>query len=99
MVDSHQFPLIKGVFTDFDIQCHIHDMIIIMQEGSHLHKFRLFFKNHCRIKLNTTVAALGRDRRCWRGDIVVMRAGKVVDNSVVNMRGKDSRWADFIVKQ
>jgi hypothetical protein len=92
----------EAAFTDFNIQRHIHDVIVVVHEGPHSEAFHLFFKNHCHMKFNKTVAALERNierNRLWRGDIVVMRAGKGIDSSVVNMRGRDSGLADFIIKQ
>jgi hypothetical protein len=83
---------------DFHVQRHIHDTIVTVREGSLSHTFRVYFKNHCKMKPNSAVATLQRNR-LWRGDIVVMRAGKGVDNSVVNMRGRDSGLADFVIKR
>jgi hypothetical protein len=80
------------------MQPYIHDCVVTVQEGSQLNTFWVFCKNH--VKLLTNKIAIEKGRHVlWHGDIIVMRAGKKRPTSVVNMRGRDARLADFTVKE
>jgi hypothetical protein len=88
-----RFPLVESIFADIHTQPFIHNCVVIIIEGRVVHRFHVFCKNHRRLSINTTVWSL------WKGDIVVMRAGKRQVRSVVNMRGHDAGLADYAVQQ
>jgi len=59
----------------------------------------IFFKNHCRLPFNASLASLsqGQARSVLRGDILVMRVG--TNYNYVNMRERDTILTDWFMKR
>lgn len=90
----NRFPLVEGLFAELRIQPFIHDCKIVVLEGRVVHEFRVFCKNHQHLSDNTSLQDFS-----WKGDLVIMRAGKKQRGSVVNMRGRDAGLADYAIRQ
>jgi len=88
-----RYPLAESVLDDAIIQPYVHDCMVLVHEGSQVHRFRVFYKRHCHLPVNRSFAG----RRILRGDIVVMRAGVLCPLSVVNMRGRDTAVSDWMI--
>lgn len=86
-----RYPLAESVLDDALIQPYVHDCLVCVREGDSIHRFRVYFKNHCRLPTNKSIPHISR------GDIIVMRAGIVHPTSVVNMHGRDTIIADWMV--
>ncbi len=93
-----RFPLAEGHFADAIVQPYIHNCSVIVLEKSQVHNFMVFFKNHRRLPINRSLRAL-QCEDALRGDVLVMRSASRNLASVVNMRGRDSVLADFVVKR
>jgi hypothetical protein len=91
-----RFLLVEGFFAHFRRQPFIHDCLLTVNEGTQSHTFQLFFKNHRSMPLNTNISRMVGNRT-WRGDMIIMQAGKHAGKTVVNMRGRDAGLADFAI--
>ncbi|PBK60796.1 hypothetical protein ARMSODRAFT_982036 [Armillaria solidipes] len=90
---QNRFPLVEAVFSGMKTQPFIHDRVVQVAVGKHIHRFRVFVKNH----KNLPVMDVGG--KCWHGDIVVMCIGVAHGMYVANMRGKDRLLSDWLVKK
>lgn len=93
-----RFPLVEGHFADAGVVPYIHNCSVIVLEKNEVHKFVVFFKNHCRLPINHSLGVLNGEH-ALRGDVLVMRSSSRNPASVVNMRGRDNALADYIVKR
>jgi hypothetical protein len=89
-----QYPLAEGFLDQANIQPYIHDCLVTVSTPSRTIKFRIFFKNHCRLTANA----------CWppraqtlRGDVLIMRVG--VRAMLVNFRPGDASISDRIIER
>ncbi|KAG6371101.1 hypothetical protein JVT61DRAFT_10642 [Boletus reticuloceps] len=87
-----RFPVPESLLQDARLQPYVHDCHVTVHEGRHTYCFRIFFKRHCRLLPNPILS--GMDYQ-FRGDAVVVRIGGIA--SAVNMRGRDSVIADFMM--
>ncbi|KAG1769972.1 hypothetical protein EV702DRAFT_978389 [Suillus placidus] len=91
---AQRFPVPESLFEEATVQPYIHNCFVTVHEGRHVYQFCIFFKRHLRLRANVL---LSRDDHKFRGDAVVMRIG--VNNTSVNMRGRDNALADFLIHQ
>ena len=66
-------------------------------DGKSINYFNIFFSRGHKIRVNRAVKALSSDLS-WTGDILIMRSS-ARSEGVVNMRGDDSKLADFALKK
>jgi hypothetical protein len=66
-------------------------------DGKSINHFYIFFSRGRNIRVNRAVKALSSDL-LWTGDILIVR-GSARSEGVVNMRGDDSKLADFALKK
>jgi hypothetical protein len=88
-----QYPFAESVLQDAALQPYVHDCVVRVNEGPHTYNFRVFFKRHCRLRLNMSLSKQSVPTN-FRGDIVVMKIG--VRNEYVNMRGRDGILSDWL---
>lgn len=81
------------------MQPFIHNVRVTVEERKKTHEYMVFFKRHRYFSPNEVIKRLvGRNiTPVFCSDVIVMRIGK--KTSYVNMRGRDSVLADFIVKK
>ncbi len=91
-----RYPVAEGHFPDACLQPYVHTCMVNICEGRREYSLALFFKNHVRLPVNTSLAAL-HCAVAFRGDIIVMRPAAADHRSFVNMRGRDSALSDFAV--
>jgi hypothetical protein len=91
--NSRRYPYIEALFDGAAIQPYIHDCTVTIHEGQQTHHFVAFFKRHCRLTRNRSFASTAN----FRGDCVVIRRSARNERSVVNMRGRDTALADWMV--
>lgn len=91
-----RYPVAEGVLANSTIQPYIHDCIVNVTEGKQIHRFRVFYKRHSRLRNNRSLPHIA-GLQAFRGDIVVMRVGALHELSVVNMRGHDARISDWMI--
>jgi len=77
------------------MQPYVHDCSVMVREGFNTYTFRVFFKRHMYLKINTTVRA--HPSVIFRGDLVIMKEGSRYD--FINMLGRDSVVADWLVSR
>lgn len=91
-----RFPFAESILDDGVIQPYVHDCVVNVEEGELTHRFRIYYKMHSR--LGNKQLFPGSNCR-MRGSLFVMRMAAIEPSSVVNMRGRDSVLADFLVKR
>jgi hypothetical protein len=101
---DNYFPIPEGLFQQASIQPFIHSCQVTILEGSSRFEFAIFFKNHCRLAPNLSLA---RNLECvrnprqegpfFRGDLVILKMG--VRKPFVNIRGHETRIADYAAKR
>ena len=89
-----RFALIDSVL-DSDRLPHVYE--VGMFDGKSMNQFYIFFSQGHNICVNQAVKALSSDL-LWTGDILIVR-GSAQSQGVVNMRGRDSKLADFALKK
>ncbi|KAI6143394.1 hypothetical protein BKA82DRAFT_3921248, partial [Pisolithus tinctorius] len=87
----NRFPIAESLFQESCLQPYIHNCEVTIVEGWHTHRFCVFFKQHCHLRLNPLLSS---DDSKFQGDAVVMRVGA---RSVVNMRPRDAALADYMM--
>lgn len=92
-----RYPLAESVLDEAALQPYIHDCTVHIHEGDTVHRFRIFYKRHCRLPVNQSTHLV--TERALRGDAVVMRIGAKDSQIVVNMRGRDCALSDYAVKR
>lgn len=85
-----------SVLDQAKIQPYVHDCLVQVQEGAEVHRLRVFYKRHRRLRVNNALPFMRRNAPIIRGDFVVMRVG-VFPGSVVNMRGRDTVISDWMI--
>ncbi|KAF8573979.1 hypothetical protein K439DRAFT_1373777, partial [Ramaria rubella] len=90
-----RYPFVESVFEGAVVQPYIHDCLVYVVEGRHTYHFRIFFKRHCRLLVNQAVHPT--NGMAFRGDVLVMRVGQ--QNELVNMRGRDTIVADWVISR
>ena len=93
-----RFPFVESILAEATIQPYVHDCVVNVTEAGRTHRFRVFFKRHCRLRLNRSLPAR-RGRVAFRSDILVMRAAALHTHSVVNMRERDTLLSDYLVSR
>ncbi|KAF8876364.1 hypothetical protein CPB84DRAFT_1649348, partial [Gymnopilus junonius] len=92
------FPCMDTILGGWEVQRHIHGAeVSLIDRNGQTHGFFVFFKNHCRLPMNNTVARLCNGRR-WRGDLAVFRIA-VSGTRLVNLRNHDSTLTNFVLKK
>lgn len=91
-----RFPVVEAVLDGAPTQPHIHNSTIRLNVNRHTYLYKVFFKRHVNLPVNSSVAAVVPEccHGIAQGDIVIMRVGKDGEG-VVNMRGNDSAMADI----
>lgn len=89
--NSNRYPYVESMFEDATIQSYIHNCIVQVREGSTSYRYMFFFKRHCCLRVNRTIAGA-----ILRGDLIVMRVSATNNLSVVNMRERDTILADWV---
>ena len=94
-----RYPFAESHLDHSRIQPAVHNCAITIHEGPHLYRYMIFFKNHCRLPFNASLASLsqGQVRSVLRGDILVMRVG--TNYNYVNMRERDTILTDWFMKR
>jgi len=90
---ARRFPVPESLFGEATVQPYVHNCFVTVHEGRHIYRFCIFFKRHLHLRTNLLLSTGNHE---FRGDAVVMRIG-VNYPSVVNMRGRDTALADFII--
>ena len=86
-----RFALIDSVLDQLPCICEVG-----VFDGKSINYFYIFFSRGRNIRVNHAVKTLSND--LWTGDILIMR-GSARSQGVVNMRGHDSKLADFALKK
>ncbi|KAF8125874.1 hypothetical protein EV363DRAFT_1175335 [Boletus edulis] len=89
-----RFPMAETLLQEAALQPYIHDCQVTVCEGRHTYHYHVFFKCHCCLRTNTMLSD-GDDH--FQGDVAIMRVGSWT--GVVNMHGRDSAIADYIIAQ
>jgi hypothetical protein len=86
--NADHMPLVEHRFHNWPLpQAYIHDCDVLFR-GS---RFRLFFQRHQYLPLNPSLAI--------RGDLIIMRVGKMNTRNVVNLRSGDVRLARRLARR
>jgi len=98
VIRLQQFPFVENYIARHSIQPWVHNCAVTVQEGLNIYRFMVFFKRHHTFGPNRSLQALLQGQPSLvRLDVVVMRIGKA--SSFVNMRGRDSVLADWLMKK
>jgi hypothetical protein len=89
-----RYPIPESVLNDAIVQPYIHDYLVHIREGTHIYRYRIFFKRHCRLPVNFSMAPTPH---IFRGDALVMRVGACDCHPVMNMRDRDTILSDFAI--
>ena len=87
-------PLVESVFTDNQMKPKIHDCFVDFLIGTAHHKYRVFFKNHLYLPVNTALQRLSG--QAFRGDFLVMMCNQ--DGTPSGMNIGDSKRADLMLQ-
>ena len=90
-----RFPFAESILDDAAVQPYVHDCIVNIKEGQHTHQFRVFYKRHVWLHTNTFLPMT--DCVSMRGSMLVMRVAALDSSSIVNMQGRDTILADFLI--
>ena len=96
---SNQYPFAEGMLDDSRTQAYVHDCTVDVREGLFVYRYRVFFKRHCLLSVNSTIQSISQN--CitpFRGDILVMRVS-MRNNSYIHFRERDPILANFLVKE
>jgi len=95
-LQRHPFP--ENHMGGNHLQNYVHNIRVTVAEGRHAYVFMLFFKRHRHFQPSQCIQALvGAQQAVLKSDIVIMRVGTKA--SYVNMRGRDSVLADWVIKR
>jgi|ERR1700723_1422368 len=93
----HRYPFVESVFDGAATQPYIHNCTVSLHEGGQINHFCVFFKRHCRLPINESILRLSGAE--FRGEAMIMRIGGLGDQTVVNMRGRDSSLSDYVISR
>ena len=93
---TDRYPLPESVLGEPTLQSYIHDCLVAVHEGDNVYRFRIFFKCHCRLRINKSMGYISRGH-IFRGDALIMRVGARDRHSVVNMRDRDTVLSDYAI--
>jgi hypothetical protein len=98
---ANRYPYVECPFEGAILQPYVHDCVVHVREGKNTHQFAVFFKRHCRLKVNTllSVGRVSEERMVFRGNVLVMRLGIINPRNVVNMRGRDTMLSDWMISK
>ena len=86
--EATRFPCIESFLEDATLQPYVHDCIINVLESNNMYWFVVFFKCHCRLRRNKSLAQGDRKWTSLCRDILVMWLSSRTLEKVVNMRGQ-----------
>jgi hypothetical protein len=86
-----RYPCVENYLDHPRVQPYVHDVNVQIRTRRSTTVFRIFFKRHVHLPCNPTLRV--------HGNIVVMRVASKCKESVVNMRGRDARLADTMIKR
>ncbi|KAF8957896.1 hypothetical protein BDZ97DRAFT_1924155 [Flammula alnicola] len=91
-----RYPFAENHLGESVLQPWVHNCVVTVQEGRHTYRYMIFFKRHRLFGPSQCLQTLSNGQPSFlRSDVVVMRIGTTA--SYVNMRGRDSVLADWLM--
>lgn len=91
-----RFPILEPILDTEGIQAFLHVCNVRLYASSQCHTFRIFFRWHRRLRINTALPGNAAQHDRYRGDVVIARIGQRCDQPVVNFRGGDASLSDSL---
>jgi len=85
-----RYPYVEAAMNPA-LQSYVHDILVSCTDNRRKHRFRVFFKRHSSLPVNPNFNI--------QGDIVIMRVAVNNSDSVVNLRSRDTRLADRLLRR
>jgi hypothetical protein len=82
------------MLSDSKLQPYVHDCVLEVLNDGWVHRFWVFFKRHCYMRLNKCVKGSG-----LRGDVLVVRLSNRGGRHSINMRTGDSSLSDYAIQR